>query len=336
MDTRPWPPSPILAKLPGSARLARTYDAASLRAELENLAEAPWAAIEVNAPDGTTRESDSIGWQSLRLRHMAAAPRPSAGDFPYLRDYAGSTLLEKMPYLARLLGDFPAPLRGARLMATRPDTHGPTHSDEKCGLPWGTVRLHVPISTTPQATLTVDGEAHCWNAGDLWYGDFSRPHAVANTDEAVTRVHLVVDADVTKELMALFPEEFRTPSVLDNTLYVRPEVPLGPVDVRSFRCEFDMPALFTSFLETDAGIFQRQGLVPAAVDCPDGTPVLFIEGIPRADLIHLGEGEFRLGGWTMERTILIRPNGTGGAEITFRIRNGDECHTLSLHGDRLS
>jgi Aspartyl/Asparaginyl beta-hydroxylase len=95
-------------------------------------------------------------------------------------------------------------------MALGPGARSPFHSDTKCGLPWDTVRLHVPIVTTPGAVLQIssdsadpaDVETICWQPGELWYADFTRPHLVRNTDE-VTRIHLVIDAQVTEPLLDL-------------------------------------------------------------------------------------------------------------------------------------
>lgn len=41
-------------------------------------------------------------------------------------------------------------------------------------------RIHVPIVTSPQAVLTLDGVDYSWPAGEAWQADFSVIHSVRN------------------------------------------------------------------------------------------------------------------------------------------------------------
>lgn len=307
--TRTWPASPILQQLPSTARLNMTFDAERLVAELTRLPAVPWEQVVVHsASDG----ADGAGWQSLPLRRLAA----DAG----AAEYVDTEVLKHLPYLAEVLHRLPAPVRGARLMATRPGTRGAVHTDDKCGLPWGTVRLHVPTHTAPGATLDLDGLICVWGTGELWYGDFSRPHAVVNTG-ATTRVHLVLDSAVTPELLDLFPAAFRTPETTANVLFALPPVPLGDVEKRHLPARCALPASFDDFLGTDNSVLQ-QPVEPALVRLHEGRPVLAWADGRTIPLVHLGHLTFRFAGWTIERTIEICPVSDRRADVILQIRNG--------------
>ena len=70
-------------------------------------------------------------------------------------------------------------------------------------------RLHIPIETNPKVFVIFDGEKQHWEPGELWYGDFARPHWVVN-DGSTTRVHMVLDVYVTRRLIQMFPESYRS------------------------------------------------------------------------------------------------------------------------------
>ena len=54
------------------------------------------------------------------------------------------------------------------------------------------MRIHVPLSTTPDVAFIHDGTRVDMQAGEAWYMDLNLPHAVHNAGEHA-RVHLVVD-----------------------------------------------------------------------------------------------------------------------------------------------
>lgn len=94
-------------------------------------------------------------------------------------------------------------------MALGPGAVSKAHCDPKYRLDRGIVRLHIPIVTTDDAVLVLDGVEHCWQPGTCWYGDFSREHLVRNTSQTMTRVHVVIDALLTADLAAWFPDSWQ-------------------------------------------------------------------------------------------------------------------------------
>nr|WP_283779181.1 aspartyl/asparaginyl beta-hydroxylase domain-containing protein [Streptomyces durmitorensis] len=133
----------------------------------------------------------------------SAPPPGSPGPQPFKKPH---WLDQLTAYLAQILDSIPAPLNAVRLMALGPGAVSNPHSDPKYRLDRGLVRLHIPIITDPGAVLVLDGVEHCWQAGCLWFGDFSREHLVRNTSQTVTRVHVVMDTPLTADLAAWFPD----------------------------------------------------------------------------------------------------------------------------------
>jgi hypothetical protein len=312
-----WPKAEILTSLPATARLEPRFDTDLLRADLAKTRGANWAQPRIVDSEGVGRYATVMDWRTISLRSIGGDPGRTDPGGPELADFADTPLRHHLPYISMVLSSIPAPLRCARLMALGPGAESPRHLDTKCGLPWGNVRLHVPLVTTPGAVLEISGETHCWQPGELWYADFTRMHIVRNTD-ATTRVHLVIDTVPTKELVQLFPDEFASPAVLAETLMACDAAPLTAAELSEVRRSFDLPASFRSFEEADGEFTKDNTLRPAAVDRYGDGLALFVAGEPAVALVHVGAREFRFAGWTTERTIQVAPRN----EVILRSRVG--------------
>ncbi|GAA1267272.1 hypothetical protein GCM10009677_19580 [Sphaerisporangium rubeum] len=299
--------------------LGPRYDAHRLRAELDALGHRRFSPQRTFDRSGPAEETGS-DWRVLSLRSQGGDPRRTDPGGPGLTGYADTPLLAEAPYMASILAGIPADLRTARLMALGPGASVDEHRDYPYGLPAGWVRLHVPVVTNPGAVLVIDGVEHRWQPGELWYGDFSRPHRVYNTGET-RRVHLVIDCFVGSALLDMFPEEFRRRVRWSEVLFEKPELPLTPDEAAEMECSIGVPA---SFLDGDSleaftarwTLDRRAGLYAA-----DGRLVLDVADGPSMTLVHIGEGEFRLLGWTTERTIKIDLSGRV-PQARFRMRYG--------------
>jgi hypothetical protein len=333
-DFEPWPQAEVLRLLPPVARLSLDFDPTELLADLSVLRERPWTQPRIYSGEGVGRDATKLDWRSLPLRSIGGDDGRTDPGGPALQEFADTGWLAKAPYLASVLSKIPAPLRCVRLMALGPGAESPFHSDTKCGLPWGTVRLHVPIVTTPGAVLEISTDSPdpaevittCWQPGELWYADFTRPHLVRNTDQ-VTRIHLVIDAQVTGALLDLFPEPFHRVEVRTGTVFAREEK--GLADLAAMRTAFSIPESFRSFEEPDGQFVSSTDLVPATIAPHDERLALFLDGEPSLALVHLGGGEFRFAGWTPERTIALSADGTSialrsrvGGRVTERVLTG--------------
>jgi hypothetical protein len=219
-------------------------------------------------------------------------------------------------------------------MALGPGAQSPVHLDTKWGIPWGKVRLHVPIVTTPHAVLDIAGETHCWQPGELWYADFTRLHVVRNTG-TVSRVHLVVDCLATKELLGLFPGPFQAPEVIAECLLARDAAPPALAELDSLRCSFAMPASFRSYEERDGEFLTEQTMLRAAVDRYGPGLALYLEGQPALGLVHVGDREFRFAGWTTERTVQVSAGRERDTWVMLRTRVGAKTRERKLPADAL-
>jgi aspartyl/asparaginyl beta-hydroxylase (cupin superfamily) len=164
-----------------AVRLMRTYDPDALQ---EAVARVHERLQEM--PAGYPGEGH-LGWTSVCLHSPASGRSP---------------VLEAAPYLRHVMDDLGIRIRLARLLALRPAGVIREHRD--AFLSNAIVRLHVPIVTDPAVEFYLDGQRCDWLAGELWYGDFSRPHHARN-GSALTRIHLVIDATIDAQLAALFP-----------------------------------------------------------------------------------------------------------------------------------
>ncbi|WP_437567978.1 aspartyl/asparaginyl beta-hydroxylase domain-containing protein [Sorangium sp. So ce542] len=329
----PWPLSPILAVLPATARLSLGFDVERMLADVSALRAKEWSKPTILTGEGVSRGAD-VDWRKLPLRSIGGDPDRTDPGGPSLEEFADTPWLREAPYLAELLASIPAPLRCVRLQSLGPGAASPVHNDTKHSLPWGIVRLHVPIVTTPGAILTIQEETHRWPPGELWYADFTRPHVVRNSDP-VTRIHLVIDCQPTRELLALFPPAFQTSAALANTLFAAPVVPLSLAERDACRCSFQMPSSFPSFEEPDGAFLTAPRARRATIDVRGDRLVLLLDGEPAFSLVHVGDGEFRFAGWTLERTVQVAVDARRAPTVTLRSRVGDQTRALELPAERV-
>lgn len=307
-----------------SAPLARTYEIDRLRDEVLALRQNPWRAQRANGQDGLCQET-TIDWRIIALRSLGGdASRTDPGGAG-VDAFADTVHLKRSPYLAEVLAGIPATLRGVRLMALGPGAEIYEHRDAKVGLPWGNLRLHVPIVTNPGAIMVIGGDEIHWDAGRLWFGDFNRTHHVRNTgDEA--RIHLVIDCAVTAGLLALFPDEFLDQVRWRDVMLERRTVRLRAADRDAFRCTFAMPASFPEWSEDEEDEVDTTAPdLPASIEVRAGRLVLLAGSEPLFTLVHVGMGEFRFEGWTEERTLHLDLS-SPSPQVRFRVREG---HTLT-------
>ncbi|AQZ70539.1 hypothetical protein BKM31_20890 [[Actinomadura] parvosata subsp. kistnae] len=312
-----------------------SFDIARLLEDLDQVKATAWKEIRIVSGDGLGDYATKLDWRTVPLRSIGGdGDRGDAGG-PDLADFADTPWLARLPHLAEVLKAIPARLASVRLMALGPGARTPLHSDTKVGLPWGSVRLHVPIVTMPEATLTIAGEVHCWPPGTVWYADFTRGHMVENTGTDV-RVHLVIDSLVTPALLALFPPVFHGAAVHRSTIFEPEAAPLGRDALERLRCRFTLPESFRSWEEPEGAFLEDQPGVPASVDRHAGGLGLYVNGEPVYGLVHRGAGEFRFAGWTGERTVQVRHDEAGSTQVVLRTRAGDRTFSRTLDAQALS
>ncbi|MBA9007933.1 aspartyl/asparaginyl beta-hydroxylase domain-containing protein [Thermomonospora cellulosilytica] len=302
-----------MSTYPASTPMALDFDVAKLQADLDALRRERWRAQRPIGRDGLLPEPD-VDWRVLPLRSIGGDPERTDPGGAGLDDFADTPWLDKAPHLREVIDAIPAPVRGVRLMSLGSGATVHEHRDSRYGFPNGLLRLHVPIDTNPDAVVVIDRVPRHWDAGRLWFGDFRRPHYVANHGDRA-RVHMVIDCLVGHRLIDLFPAGFRERLPLSEVLFAREPVPLVDGELDAFRCRFALPGEFPQWSEDEAADGPD---AEAAIEIADGRPVLGIDGRPAFGLVHLGLGEFRLTGWSEERTITVEPGGS----VRIRIRAG--------------
>lgn len=188
----------ILDSLVG-ARLSPRFDPSALAAD--------WAAL---SQLGATRQlgpHHDGAWRGLALRSLDGSPFQLDAGTLRRRDFVDTPLLRRAPHLRAALALIPGRHRAARLMTLPPGGRIERHVDADLHLSAGIVRLHLPIQTHPDVRFSIDDVRCHFGVGELWYGDFTRPHHVENASP-IARVHLVLDARLDPALAACFPVGF--------------------------------------------------------------------------------------------------------------------------------
>ncbi|WP_406385608.1 aspartyl/asparaginyl beta-hydroxylase domain-containing protein [Streptomyces sp. NBC_01618] len=178
-----------------AARLPRTYDVDLLQRDLDSLRALPQAPQPGPYHDGE--------WTGLTLYEQGGGV---GGEAARLLPYAPTPALERAPYLAELLDGLDCPKLLVRLLTLPPGADIGEHNDAGSTFQFGSLRLHVPLVTHDQVVMVIDGERMSWKPGELWWGDFSRPHWLRN-DSDLTRVHMVIDVEINDFVLGLFPSE---------------------------------------------------------------------------------------------------------------------------------
>lgn len=298
--------------LPEAGLLAPTFDAEQLARELAEVTGHRWQPQRIQAPGGGIGAATAIDWRVLPLRSPGGDPERTDPGGPGPVDFAPTAWLDRLPYLREILGAIPAPLNAVRLMALGPGATCQPHRDPKYALDRGLVRLHIPLATHPGAVLVIDSVEHRWQVGQFWYGDFSREHFVSNTGPA-TRVHTVVDALLTRELVDLFPSDWQAAMNDGDVLFNKfgPPLELCPVPLPY---DAELPSGFTDF-DHDQSL--DGPLQPVRFAAADGQLTLTAAGRVFA-LTQAGPDEYRFAGWSEQRTLRFAADG-----VLLRVRRGN-------------
>lgn len=292
--------------------------------ELRALSSEPWRPETPFSAAGDAQPINQA-WRALPLRSVGGAMDRTDPGGPGLDGFRATRATKLAPYMVAALDELPCELRSARLLLLPPGEEIAEHTDPHHGFISGQVRLHIPIVTNPHATLTIGSETHTWGEGQLWYGDFSKPHSLANRGRR-SRVHLVIDCLVNDGLLRLFPrwftERLSAPEVLTN----RPAISLPVAHLCQLRSSFSLPA---SVLRTAGATYKPvAGTVAAEVSLVGDRLVLKLDGAARFGLVPVSPFEFRFTGWCDERTIAFSVRDGVVRHISLRLRRGNHVREL--------
>jgi aspartyl/asparaginyl beta-hydroxylase len=177
-------------------RLAIAVEIDAIAAEVDRLGADEW--VRHFNTDYYEGEWSGIALRSSSGAPLALYPDPSAAP----GDWQGTEALSRCPALAAALDGFACELHSVRLLALGPGARVREHRDYRLGYDAGDVRIHIPVTTSPEVEFIHDGVRTEMAVGEAWYLDFNLPHSVANPGTS-RRVHLVIDCVLNPWLDAL-------------------------------------------------------------------------------------------------------------------------------------
>lgn len=260
-------------------RLHRSYDVERLQHDL--------AAVESYQMASQPGGYHNGEWKGLSLYAQGGDLGFAGARRSLAEAYEPTAILARMPYVSSLLDGLDAPKQSVRLLALPPGGVIGEHRDDPMSLRAGVIRLHVPVVTHPDVEFMLDGRRVSWGEGELWYGDFSQLHSVVNRSP-VTRVHLVIDVEVTEALLALFPETFVAQQRAAGLAVHGQAVALSPASLETYHCRFLFPPGVVSYFEQG---FQGEVLTAG------GRLAIALAGNPTFVLIPVGDHRFEVDGF---------------------------------------
>ncbi|MEV0594614.1 aspartyl/asparaginyl beta-hydroxylase domain-containing protein [Nonomuraea cavernae] len=302
-----------------AVQLRSGYDVERLERDLEKASRLTWGVKTWYSSEDGPGAPAAPGWKCLPVRSPGGDVSRTDPGGPGTVDFVYTPIIDHLPYVQSVIREVPGNHRAIEFLALAPGACSPVHTDYPSGFAFGWVRLHVPIITNPQCSITINGNRHYWEPGTLWYGDVSQPHHVANESDT-TRVHLVIDVEVSPEMVRIFPDSFLRALGDDRILHNRPEVPL-PAG-HGLNCVFRVPA--GECLTTIEPWRSSPGddCVVTLTPAPDGRLALSTSDGFQATLVHVGDDTFRYLGWTDTHTLTIGRAVGNPPAIVWRFREG--------------
>jgi hypothetical protein len=190
---------------PDRLQLPLSFDPDLLRRDLDRLSAGDWTSHFV-------RQNYEGDWSALPLRCVAGATHPVMRIYsdPTATAFEDTPMLAACGYFQQVLAAFQCDVRSVRLMRLTPGSVIKEHSDHDLDVAAGAVRIHVPITTSPQVEFLLNGSRVEMEPGSAWYLRLADPHAVANRGTE-DRVHLVLDATVNDWMKGLFQDAMVAP-----------------------------------------------------------------------------------------------------------------------------
>ena len=181
-------------------RFQQQFDAARLQQEVARLETVVWS-------EHYNRRDYEGNWSTLQLRSLhgrlennAAVP---VGTMPGDNAFRDTELLAQCPYHREVIDFFRMEKTSVRLMKLDAGAVIKPHHDHDLNYEQGEVRLHIPVTTTPQLEFYLEDERLRMAEGSCWYLNLSLEHQVINAGPTA-RVHLVIDGLVNDWLRAYF------------------------------------------------------------------------------------------------------------------------------------
>jgi len=269
-----------------AVRLPRTYDVELMQRDLQALQE-----VRRAAQPGPYHKGE---WTGIALYSMGGKQSvfPSAAGTDH---YQETEELQRAPYLRQILSELKCPKEVVRILFLPPEGHIKDHFDFHTSFQFGLLRLHIPIVTHPDVVFTIDGQRMNWNAGELWYGDFSKIHSVKNNSQIV-RVHMVIDVQINDFVLSLFPEDFVERRRAEGISITTEPLPASEAELRRFACDFRIPGEFMPMFVIGKPLASLAKGADASVRLIDRQLTVLIDNAPAFRLERLADETFGISG----------------------------------------
>lgn len=302
-------PTSVLRE-PVTIRLPRTYDVDKLVRDLQVLRE-----VKTSPQPGPYHQGE---WTGIALYSMGGKQSafPSAAGTDQYRETAE---LQKTPYFKEILDELKCPKEVVRILFLPPGGHIKDHFDFHTSFQFGLLRLHIPIITHPDVAFVIDGERVCWNAGELWYGDFSKVHSVKN-DSPLVRVHMVIDVQINDFVLSLFPPDFIERRRAEGISITTDPVPASETELRRFTCDFRIPGQFMPMFVIGKPLTALVRGANAAVRLLDGKLTVLIDNAPAFCLERLGDDVFGISGLPPGMTLQLKRENQVVREVILHMK----------------
>jgi hypothetical protein len=288
-------------RLPICCQLPLAFDAAQLQEALMQI-----ASYEPRKQRTYQSPTNHQHWDGVSLYAIGGRWDDASPGGPALVGYQATEMLSVAPYFRHVMDALECPKRSVRISILNPGGRINPHRDQDLGFDKGTVRVHVPITTSDGVEFLLGGE-QCgpWLPGELWYGDFSLEHSLAHRGTA-QRVHIVADLCTNDWLLGQFPPELL--AAQPAILRYRDPIQLDPAELDRYRCSFRASGSIDG--EDVAAAFPVEwglgGELPIEVLPRDGRLVLRIAGEHLIGLEALGDDRFRITGAPLYITLHFR------------------------------
>ena len=271
---------------PVAIRLPRKYDVDRLVADLDAL-----RGIAQAAQPGPYHDGE---WTGLALHSMGGkqSADPSAAG---VGTYQPTEALARAPYFSQILDELECPKEVVRILTLPPGGHIKEHFDYHTSFQYGMLRLHIPIVTDPGVEFVIGGERVDFEAGELWYGDFSKVHSVENKS-AVTRVHLVIDVQINDFVLGLFPDDFVARRRAEGIAITRQPMSPSDAELRRYTCDVRIPGEIMPLFVLGKKLQALIKGTPASIRVVDGVLTVLFDDEPAFVLLQMYDDVFGVAG----------------------------------------
>jgi len=293
-----------------SVRLPRTYDVERLREDLQTLRD-----VQGAPQPGPYHQGE---WTGIALHSMGGKDSvfPSAAG---MDRYQETENLKRAPYFKYVLEDLKCPKEVVRILFLPPGGHIKDHFDFHTSFQFGLLRLHIPIITHPDVVFMIGGQRVIWNAGELWYGDFSKVHSVKN-DSPVVRVHMVIDIQINDFVLNLFPEDYIAQRRAEGISVTREPMPASEAELRRFACDFRIPGeVMPMFIIGKPLATLAKGTV-ASVRLIDGKLAVLFANQPAFHLDRISSDTFGISGLPPGMTLQFKEESNVVREVILNMK----------------